>query len=491
MSKHNTREYEISHKIEGSTIRYHMHSTDTAGPFSREHFDIRLAMDLCEASLSAIYSGFLALFLSAFDAQSNVVVRLPKGVHPMIPWTWTRFHQLPGLRVYIGGSEVDLEGMDNSALIDDYNHCGDAALENGNLVVLFGGGKDSSLSLDLFARHLGTDRVTALTLMHFRAQNSRRERRHMRLSILPVTNTLQVGYRTGRTSFWSALRDRATFRPGMALYYAAALFEAELSGTRAMCYSLEYTHYYTRLLTEPAIPTFHFRNTRPEFNRLVSIGLSTALGEPFVIFNAARPLTERHPISYLRRTSSKILPHLLMCENTTNSSMRFCHRCKKCFEYSLHSMINECAAENFDFDGFYADSDFIKKALSTISNDSEFFWSNHFGVPFHCASTRSIINSLGPVPPNRLQRPQAKSSWAKIYAALGGSDYPFTMSLWRDGINEEDFPSRNAIWSDMARFFDSISGTIAPVPVGNVPVAIEPNKAFNIFESFKKKDPDV
>ncbi len=478
--------YTVTHKIEGDTVHFHAHPEGDPGPFSRPDFEIRFGCSLEKVSISAMFSGFLALFASALPQDQLVTLQLPKGVDPIVAWLWTRFHQKPRVEVTIGGTAIDLRSYDESQGRTPYTARADDALEGGKLLLLFGGGKDCSLALESFLPVLGPDRIHLLLMTYQRAKMLRHERRHVVQSLAPASEAMGVDYSCVRTTFWRALAERKSFDPGNALYYAVALVAAESLGCRGVAYSLEYTHYYTRILNSDS-QSFHFGATRPEFNRLLSAAMSEFLGHPFVIFNANRHVTERHPMAELKRRNSKLLPSVMMCENTLVSAERFCLRCTKCFEFSLNAIANDISAPEFDFDFFFGESLFAARAREAAEVwDLGPAWNPVFGAPIHLATNRDLLHCIG-VNPSRVTSKAAKDTFRIIHERIGRRGYPSSLALWRDGIDEEDYPAREAIWSDIAPHYKVARGVIEPFPAGSVDTAIEPWVEIDILAAFEEQ----
>ncbi len=461
--------YRVGHTVDGPTVTFRIEADGEDPILARDHFSFTFDREIGSASASALYNAFFALFLSALPQDLDVVIEVPREVDARIPWLWTRYHRLPRARVQHrgAGQSISLQTFDQAYREREHPPLADNAIARGRLIVLFGGGKDSSATLDLFARTLGPENVLPMTMTHQKSKVFRREKRRVDLSLGPASESLGVPYTCLRTNFWVSLRGTGNFTGGLATYHAAALIAAEVYGCRGMCYSLEYTHYFTRwgYVDTGGCPhqELSYRQTRPETNRLISEVFSHVLGDPFIVFNANRFVSERMPLVYLSKSQSPLLKSVMMCENSLRVSERFCMRCKKCFEFSLQAMVNDLPADGFDFDRFYTESPFVEKALALLSgigSPEKFIWDRHFGVDFHVAGTRDMLHAIGPKP-GRIQSDAARDAFRRIQEYIGRQSYPAIRQLWRDGIDEEDYPAREKIWSRVTRYADPVTGPLA------------------------------
>ncbi|WP_372921380.1 hypothetical protein [Roseovarius sp.] len=458
-------EFSVRHNIKGNQIGF---AWDSPGetPFVRPTFSVVLPRSAERVSLNAVYSAFLALFVSALPRGAQARIHLPAGVSPAIAWLWCRFHERAGICITIGGRECDFAELDMQAAAP-YHKMADEALDGRKLLILFGGGKDSTMALEQFSGLLPPERIECLTVSYQRALVSRRETRRRQLCFSPLEQRTGISFNTARTDLWRILRDRDSFAPGFALFYAAGLALAETGNIGAMCFSMEWTHYHTIAQGKQS-----HHGTGPWWNHVISQVFSQMLDRPFVLFNANRHLSERHPVAYLAAKRSPALDTILMCENSTEVSQRFCYRCKKCFEWSLHTLANDTSGAGLDFDHLYGDSFFIMEALASAGELVSRKWPRVLGSPLHADSTRDMMHLIGDSP-RRITTLRASGHWRRLRAMIA-SERPISRSLWRTGLDEEDYPFAEWAWSEVAPLFPSLRGRIDGHTVGFRPAVFVP-----------------
>jgi hypothetical protein len=309
------------------------------------------------------------------------------------------------------------------------------ALSSRRAAVLFGGGKDSTFGLGLLSELLGEENVTMLgyvsptrsTRFHRRRIRQFRERRARNL-IDPIRAVSSVDSVEVLSNFSSNFRDQAaSYAPHIAIYTAPCLPVVLSKGINFLAFNYDYGQYYTHQLAgSEAVPTFCYRRSRPEFSRATSEIYNELFGTDLEIFNLSYPISDVMAFKTVVRRYPKLAPNMMTCGATIDASKRWCHDCRKCYEFALCSLNLQCADARFDYDGFFTRSKFVEKLRAHMAADPTSDWDPCLCHSSHFQSFRHMLNGLDVGFLTRSLSKPALESVLALKERYGASAFPIT-----------------------------------------------------------------
>ncbi|WP_265521827.1 hypothetical protein [Oerskovia flava] len=341
-----------------------------------------------------LLENFLALQLPVWAVQDPAAtVRLPMSMPRAVVEWWLAYHRLDTMTVgpLSDDAPVTLEGLPRR---------GSSA---GRTAVMFGGGKDSTLAYEALAEKLGADRVLLVHMVHpfsaRRGASSQAQRRAERQILAPLRRR-GAEIKVVRTDFIANLRAHAKVRPGVLLYFGAALAGLIAADCAAATVSHTAGGYWVKdRVGKPAM--WGNRRLRPEWLETLSDYYEVRLGRPLELSTTHYAVSEYLSFATLLERYPAALDGVVMCMREPQPGRRWCYDCKKCFEYAVFGLSRGYVDGSFDYQTMFTAryTTGLHKHAKTAPRDERTglaLWSPRVGTPTHFASMCHALHHLDP-----------------------------------------------------------------------------------------------
>jgi hypothetical protein len=241
------------------------------------------------------------------------------------------------------------------------------------IAAFFGAGKDSTLARSLLAEIHGEDQLLLVQMVHpfMRSTKSRNQlrTRQRQLMIDPVLAGSRLDAQMIETDYLANLTKAGlAARPHTNLYVFTSLPVLLSRGVRTACMSNERTAYWLRRDSNGR-ESVGYARSRPEVYSALSEHLAEAADISISFGNTHFPISEFLSYKILYERYPAAFEKIVMCV-VAGPDRRWCMSCKKCAQYVHFGLLCGRRHPDVDYDGFWASSKYVMKALAHAESGS-------------------------------------------------------------------------------------------------------------------------
>lgn len=346
-------------------------------------------IDLNESNISDHYNTALGILLSSFyKTDEEAIFMCEDEIPEWMASLWISYHSCDKVRIF------PLEENSSKEIFRETK-----TTKKPHVGILFGGGKDSMFTLDLFRKILPNDKITLLsfTIPDLHVSLDELEIRRHKYALLPAMESYDVETCTVRTN----VRGRFQNTLHIELYLACLLPVIRALEITDLTFSYEYCHYWAQ--SSSGREQLDFKRSMPEYTELVSRAYSRHLDIKLSIFNSNHCMTELSSFGYFVDSLKKKRTKIMMCESTGSTDKKWCCSCTKCAEFVLYSLFYGYDQKEININEFFKNSPYIKdvifkiynleKMLGKNSNLNEMYFPK-LTADFHYDSFRFVLSSF-------------------------------------------------------------------------------------------------
>jgi hypothetical protein len=335
-----------------------------------------------------------------------------------------------------------------------------------SIAAFFGAGKDSTLARSLLAEIHGEDQLLLVQMVHpfTRSPESRDQlrTRQRQLMIDPVLAGSRLDAQMIETDYLANLTKAGmAARPHTNLYVLTSLPVLLSRGVRSASMSNERTAYWLRRRPDGG-KTVGYARSRPEVYAALSEHLAEVADISISFGNTHFPISEFLSYKILQERYPAAFKKIVMCV-AAGPDRRWCMNCKKCAQYVHFGLLCGLRHPDVDYDGFWATSKYIMKALAHAESGARSVppghnhpWHADVSHSYHFASfchTMALLRDLASGLPAR-----ARPLIDRLTAAWGNRTF--------DSIEVVSTDAVDLVGTDMLRSIAAIFAQHAPVRAG-------------------------
>ncbi|MGH8823465.1 MAG: hypothetical protein ACRDVN_03190 [Jiangellaceae bacterium] len=408
----------------------------------------------------------LSLQLPVWAAMGDQVeVRLPQPLPEVVVRWWLAYHDIGN--VTVGPSTYRTGYRPWTA--------GPAEMPAPRPVaVTFGAGKDSTLAYEAMAETYGRDQVLLLHAVHSFSMRRRAKRlaaKRSRTLLLAPPRSRGADVQLMVTDFMANLAPAKLARPGVNLYLAGGLPALLHRGCEIVTVSYTAAGYWVRDAPGKARRWGNRRN-RPE--------ALAALGDYYarVLGHDVRPCTTHYAISEfvsfktLLRRYPEAFDGIVMCMRADTDTARWCHDCKKCFEYAVFGLSLGRADPTFDYDALLGRSSYVRSLVAHVEGSRSDAnvrarWASVVGTRTHFAAFCHALHLTDPTPLQGSLGVTAVRNLAVLRAGFGTVPFPAVDVIHRAAVEASGPPAAHAVARLAARCTEVVDDLPGVLLLGN------------------------
>lgn len=227
--------------------------------------------------------------------------------------------------------------------------------------IFYGGGKDSLLSAAIHQDVYGAENVTLLRLVWDVKTGNLDSKRDIISEPLKFMAKRGFKYEYVESNFHSIIFNRDIGKiPNFALYPGLMAPLISRRGFKQLAHGYDAGHFYKH----PKVgKKLHFQLVRPEYLKVLSSALSSAVAEPVAFKNFNYGFNAGVAFKLLAKGYPEYLPNIYMCERLAG---KWCIKCRKCFFYALACLAYKCPSD-FNLGYFFQNSQYVKDLVEEIA----------------------------------------------------------------------------------------------------------------------------
>lgn len=442
-----------------------------SNPFQAENrFSFRYqGVDLAAFTNALFFEIFLALQLRVFaEYDEPLEVVFPEPISPHSVAFWQTYH---------GATNVAISPLARREPVSPWKtgHPPNTLPAARPFGVMFGGGKDSTLSSCMLSEIYGSDQVALFQMVTpyrpDRQERMRIEQRQENLMLRPMRERLGVITHHAWTDFIAVQTARGRrVRPHLELYSVGFLPALLHWGVSLLTTSYAWSAFPFRRLANGDL-WFRYPLSRSEslatqshhYRRTYDIDMTiTNVHLLFTPYSAFRLLAERYPSS---------LAGIVMCDYGSTDE-RWCLRCRKCVEYAYYTLAQGIVDPRFDYNRAFGRSPFIKEAMAHLEEGVERTVRGNVGLHPHFGSVVTYFSNchaLGNAAIDRLAphlHATALGNLLMLKAAYGNTPFPETEQIPRSAIDLLGHDTARQMAAIAAEHFEIVDRFESPFDVG-------------------------
>ena len=353
--------------IEGETVTFRW-TQSVPNPYQTENsFFYRYeGIDLTRFSVELFYEIFLSLQLRVFSAyEEQVTVQFPTAVPTFTAEYWSAYHNAVNVSITpISASGGYCPWVDLPHLVTRPRKA----------AVFFGGGKYSTLATCLFSEVYGAENVVLIQFVGPLRNDPRLTRylevRQEELMLKPARERLGVASQRGWTNYQAIFRKEGyPLRPHLELYTVGGLPALLAWGVETSTFTANWTIMSTER-RRSGTWVYRYAPSRPGALSAQSAHYKATLGVPITVTNVGLPFHGLAAHLLLVTRYPETIDHIVPC-TLAGVDQRWCYHCIKCVLFALSCMATKTKTADFDFDYFWRESNFVKRAMSIAESGAD------------------------------------------------------------------------------------------------------------------------
>ncbi|MFM5753443.1 hypothetical protein ACET52_01090 [Aeromonas veronii] len=432
-------------------------------------FRYRDITSLSEASINSIYSAFLAVFirlLSQLKAE-RFKINLSDDIDTDIISCWINYTRAenitfnnhkdnPNYFKKFSDTRSKFNGFD---LRDNCKKIG----------VLFGGGKDSLSSVLTLKEVCKDSDISLISFNYWHSHVTNRFIRREQYSINPLRQKTSLSLQYVDIDYRCCLKNQKYDNTFLERYISSLGIFVECLNLDLLTYSFEFTHYH-RLDGNRV----YYGSSLPEEIDAISHLYQNLTGRLVNITNNSYFISERSAFKIISAKFPNYLENIFMCEATTDTKVKWCAKCKKCFEYCIYCLENGHRPLEIDFESLLL-SDFgttlineINKQPKNIHSEPNKKWLPNLGSHLHYESMCSVIYNINTNLVNSIcSTEEGLSRWKTIKQSYGNINFKITEEFIEPAFEKTSLPRKEQYLRFISSIMKKSKHKIFTMNVGN------------------------
>ncbi|WP_078429732.1 hypothetical protein [Alkalihalobacterium alkalinitrilicum] len=467
--------YVYKPKIDNDTVKFSWNFSFDNNVFRKNEFYIKYdGFNITDIDFSVFYEVFLGLMTPVLkETKREYLILLPESISNTSVNFWLSYNEAENIKVFPVEDKQPEKTYSNFEGKDEIG-------------ILFGGGKDSLFTYNLYKEIFGTENISVISFV-FPMDHSNLKKLDQRREKFALNHIANDGVTVRKiyTDFRSIFKIYSYFNHLHTQLYYLMSFPLYLKTDMSyLTYSYEFTHYWNK--DHNGKEYFHFKKSRPEFDDLVSNYLHQRLGKPFKVFNSNYYISETLAFKIINDRYKRV-EDVMMCEAVVDPEEKWCGQCYKCGEFVIYSLANKYENKELDIDAFLNNSKFINKIINQVeennyatNKEGNIIWFEGLVSHIHYMSLCHIVNSIDVDFWSTKLSEKAILNLSKIKSWFGNKNYEILDSFILEALKKLNLPFEDKIIKIMDEHAHIVKSNEVEFLFGNHMVVADYNLSYPI-----------